>query len=70
MGLAAEKFGRSGPAGGFDLTELPGGLKIAVINSAANDFEYIIVYTRAAGGAVAAQQSTWGEIKSLYQGDD
>ena len=30
------------------------------------NFYYLIVCTRSAGGPVAAQQSTWGEIKSLY----
>ena len=30
------------------------------------DYGYLIICTRAAGGAVAAEQSTWGEIKSLY----
>ena len=30
------------------------------------DFLYLIVCTRSAGGPVAAEQSTWGEIKSLY----
>ena len=42
------------------------GLDIGNVGITSNTFVYLIVCTRSAAGAVAAEQSTWGEIKSLY----
>ena len=65
QGIASQRTNSANSGMSYTSVGRVAGLQISNSGSFAI-FEYLIVCTRAAVGPVAAEQSTWGEIKSLY----